>query len=474
MKNPNVISITKKDIAWNYLGNILNQSMNVLILPFILKLLSAQELGLWYVFGSVAAFVQLMDFGFAPTIMRNISYAWSGASELRAEGIAEVQSDDSRNYPLISSLLAASRKIYLLISAGAGVLLLSVGSVYVKSLIPPDSEMMLVAWFVYSIAVFINLYYGYWNPMLRGMAKIKEINQAVLFSRVLYVVSSAVGLMLGGGLLWISISYLISGLLLMFLSRMFFKKSVGSDLEKFSSGSKNQTAEIMRTIWPNARRLGIVTIGAWMTTRANTLICSSFLGLEVTAQYGLSLQLINMLGGIAVLLFNSYSPELASLKINTLKDRYSRIFSRAITIQWLVSILGILAIALIGPPLLEAIGSQSRLLPVGIFLVLGVVYFLEWNHSTFATLITLSNRIPFVNASIITGTAIVILSLLSVWLTPLGILGLVLAQGAVQLAYNNWHWPRMVLQEDRMSIGGILGSSSRELITAARSLFIKR
>lgn len=219
MNHKNVISITRKDIAWNYLGSILNQSMNVLILPFILKLLSTQELGLWYVFGSVAALVQRMDFGFAPAIMRNISYAWSGASELRAEGIAEMGANGSRNYPLISSLLAASRKIYLVISSAAVVVLLSGGSFYVNSLSPSESEMMLVAWIVYVIAVFTNLYSGYWNPMFRNIGKTKEINQALLFSRALCVVSAAIGLMLGGGLLWISLSYLVSGLLLMFFHR---------------------------------------------------------------------------------------------------------------------------------------------------------------------------------------------------------------------------------------------------------------
>ena len=81
-----MISITKKDIVWNYLGTVLNLSMNVLILPFVLRLLTVQELGLWYVFGSVAALVQLMDFGFAPAIMRNISYAWSGVISFIAEG----------------------------------------------------------------------------------------------------------------------------------------------------------------------------------------------------------------------------------------------------------------------------------------------------------------------------------------------------------------------------------------------------
>ena len=458
-----MISITKKDIAWNYLGTILNQGMNVLILPFILRLLSPQELGLWYVFASVAALVQLMDFGFAPSIMRNISYAWSGAKELKSDGISGTNANKDRDYSLIGSLVSASKKIYLIISLSAGIVLLSVGSIYVNSLLPQNSEQMMLAWIVYALAVYINLYYSYLSAMLRGIGKIKETNQALVMSRALYVVSAIIGLLLGGGLLWMSASYLFSGLLMMFMSKIYFKRSIGHELDISHSGSKDQAANIMRTIWPNAKKQGIVTIGAWMTTRASTLICSSFLGLETTSQYGLSLTLINITGGIASLLFGSYAPELASLKINDEKKRYIKIFSRAISVQWFVAILGISMITFAAPPVLKAIGSNSKLLPTGTLFILGVVYFLEWNHSTFATLITLSNSVPFVKSAMYSGTSIVVLSFLSIWLTDFQIIGLILSQGIVQLAYNNWRWPKLVLDENNITIRDIITSSADEM-----------
>jgi O-antigen/teichoic acid export membrane protein len=67
-----LIKITKEDVIWNYAGSILNLGMNVIILPFVLRILSTEELGLWYVFGSISALVSLLDFGFSPSIMRNI------------------------------------------------------------------------------------------------------------------------------------------------------------------------------------------------------------------------------------------------------------------------------------------------------------------------------------------------------------------------------------------------------------------
>ena len=37
--------------------------------------------------------------------------------------------------------------------------------------------------------------------------------------------------------------------------------------------------------------------------------------------------------------------------------------------------------------------------------------------------------------------------LLSLRFTSLGLLGVVLAQGIVQLSYNNWRWPKYVLDD---------------------------
>ena len=71
------IKITNKDIVWNYLGYGITFGINVILLPLVLHFLSEEELGLWYVFTSIGALVTLFDFGFAPQIARNITYAFS-------------------------------------------------------------------------------------------------------------------------------------------------------------------------------------------------------------------------------------------------------------------------------------------------------------------------------------------------------------------------------------------------------------
>ena len=464
------IKISKSDVVWNYAGNVINLGLNTLLLPVILRSLSIQELGIWYVFVSLAALANLMDFGFSPTIMRNISYAWSGANEIYKEGALFVESDSqSINYKLIRDIIESSKKIYLIISLFAFVIMITAGSYYIISLLESDQIHVLLSWSIFTFAIFVNIYLGYWNPILKGIGNIKKANQILVISRIVYLIFVIIGLLLGGGLIWLSLSQLFLGFITGAISRFIFEKYVGEGFTNIRRSESLQIKNIFEIIWFNAKKMGIVTIGSWLISRSSTLLCSSFLGLEITSKYGLSLQLLGIVGSISSLMINSYSPELISLKINQNNERFSRIVSRAVVVQWITNIFGILIVISLGPRFLGLIGSNSTLLPTGILWLMGVVLFLESNHSTFATIITLSNKVPFVKASIISGLAIIFISFLSLELTSLGVAGLVLSQGLVQLAYNNWRWPVIVMNENNLTISSMVRNAFLEI-----SLIIKQ
>lgn len=458
-----MIKITKRDIIWNYAGSILNIGMSFFILPFVLTMLSSHELGLWYVFGSLSALVALVDFGFSPTIMRNITYVWSGAKELMPEGTPSMEINGKPNYSLLNSIISASRKIYLILSIISGLLLLTLGTLYIQSLLEKNEMQYLVAWIIYAVAIFLNLFYSYWTPLLKGIGAIKEANQVLVISRTIYVVFAIVGLLFGGGLIWLSLMYLISGLLLGLLSKRFFLKIILMNNNQQKTEEIYSLKTIFSIVWPNAKKQGIVTIGAWLITRSSTLICSTYLGLETTAKYGLSLQVLGVVGSFSSLLFNSYAPEIAYLKVNNYTQRYKQIFSRAIALQWIVGLIGIAFVLMLGPSALRLIGSNSVLLSKETLIILAIILFLEWNHSTFATLITISNTVPFVSSSIYSGIGIIVLSYLTVEFTNYGILGVVLAQGFVQLVYNNWRWPLWVFKENDSSVLRVIRDFSTEI-----------
>lgn len=456
------VKISRKDILWNYGGNILNIGMGILLLPIVLHTLSSQELGLWYVFGSISGLVTLVDSGFCPTIMRNITYCWCGATELLPEGVSQVDVEGKPNYSLLKSVIEASKKIYLMLALIAGALLISIGTFYIYQLSPEKESKYLIAWLIYAFAVFLSLYYNHWFPLLRGIGAIKEANHVMIITKIIDIVFSTIGLLLGGGLIWLSIMFLISGILVRILSKVYFSKLVGSEYLDQKVDNRYNFQKIFRTIWPNSKKNAIVTFGTWLMTGSTTLLCSTYMGLSTTSQYGLSLQLLGTIGNFSSLLLKSYIPEITYWGIRHNVKRYNQIISRVMAFQWLLGIIGIMGLVLVGPICLKLTGSNATLLPSDILTLLGIVLFLEWNHSSFQTLITLSNTIPFMRASIYSGIGIMVLSLTFFNFSELGILGLVISRGIVQLSYNNWYWPRQVLRENQSSVLKILKTSFEE------------
>lgn len=68
-------------------------------------------------------------------------------------------------------------------------------------------------------------------------------------------------------------------------------------------------------------------------------------------------------------------------------------------------------------------------------------------HSNAATFIATRNRIPFVKSSILSGIAIILISLILINFTNLELWSLLISQAIVQLSYNNWKWPLEVNKE---------------------------
>ncbi len=102
-------------------------------------------------------------------------------------------------------------------------------------------------------------------------------------------------------------------------------------------------------------------------------------------------------------------------------------------------VVGGLVLIRAGPWLLQTMGSRTLLLPTLPLLALSVITFLEVHHSQYASLVMTENWNPFVPApALLSG---IIASAASFWLAPrLGVAGILLSQGVVQLAFNNW-WP---------------------------------
>ena len=467
------IQIGKKDVIWSYLGYFFNLGTNVLLMPFILRLVQGNELGLWYTFLSVGALVNLLDFGFSPTLIRNITYAWSGVSEIKKEGSSAI-SNAEPNYVLFFQVLSACKYVSLIIASLALVIMLTIGSAYIMFISANMSFAVYApAWVIYSFAVFLNIFYNYWTTSLKGIGDIKQAQISVICSKLVQILVSLIGLFLGGGIIALSSAYMLSGFVLRFLSKQFLfrNKQVSENRKKIPGSIKiDEVKRLIQKIWYNAKKTGIVNLCAFIVTQGNTLICSAFIGLEATASYGLCMQLVTVIQGVAQIFFATNEPKMINTKISGNTKKSLRELSLAVVIYLLIFVIGIIGVTFVGIPFLKLIRSNTEL-PFQMFLLLSAHWLLEGQHSLFVLYISFSNKIPYVKASIVSAFFILIGQLLIATQTNFGIYALIILQATVELCYNNWKWPSVVLKELKINYFKMIKIGNFELIKLIKGFF---
>lgn len=471
------IHVSKKDVIWGYLGYFFTLFTNILILPFVMKMVPSVELGLWYTFLSIGQIVSIFDGTFTGSVSRNITYAWSGLKEINKEGFSELcENSEGPNYRLLISVLATCKKIYTVISFIALFFFLTVGTLYIYRVsIDIDIKIWGSAWIIYLVAVFLNLYYSYWLTSLRGVGAIKESQQANVVAKILQIVISLVGLFCNGGIVILALAYLISNIVLRFYGKhcLFKYGEIGNCYKKYIRViRKDELKDNFLKIWHNAKKNGISCLGAYAITQTTTLVCSAYFGLSKTASYGLALQLITAVAGVASIYFNTAKPKLTELKIGKEKtrDAFIKELSLSIFIYWLSYMLMMIVLLFIGLPVIGYIKSDTQLSAVMI-LFMGLYLFLETNHSLFAALIEMSNTVPYVKASLISAFAIIIFEFLVGRYTSLGIYGLMFVQFIVQICYNNWKWPSYIMREYRITPLTIIKIGAVELLNLFKYVF---
>lgn len=440
------IKITKKDIIWSYASYILQTSAGILLLPLILRMLPPEELAIWYVFLSITALVNLLDFGLQPTIMRNVSYVYSGARSLSREGIIEQKESLDIDYSLLKTLISSVKKLYFGIATIIALILFTVGTGYLEGItidLANQSD-ILFAWRIYILSVVLNFYFYYYTPLLTGQGRIAQSNQTIVLSKISFLLFSVVGLYFGYGLAGVAFGNLVGSIVNRVSSYYFF---YDKETKMFLKDVEKKDYDIFSILWTNAYKLGLVSVGSFLITKGNTLIAAKYLTLDTVASYGLTLQMVNLLVVFSSILFRTYMPLFNQSRMLGNSSELVGKFSKSIILMTYTYMLGAFVILLLGNKVLMFLGSNTLLLSTSQTLFILIILFLEMNHSNCATLITTKNIVPFVKPSLISGVCILLLALFNVTYLNMGLWGLLVAQGLVQVSYNNWKWPKEILRD---------------------------
>lgn len=417
----------------------------LLILPLTLWRIPSEELGLWYVFISLGALAALLDLGFAHAVNRAAGYLWAGSPGLLPFGIdpgspivengATIDNAlrRQRSLPMLSNLVASLRVYYLCMGALLLLLLATAGSAWIwrRSVGLADARSIRFAFLVYAVGVTLGFANSLWPSLLSGINAVRQAQQIMAACLVINLLLACAGLLLGWGLWALVVATIVAGFAERIIGRAVFRNLVPLPRGEFDFS-------IIRVLWPNAWRTAAVGLGAFAILQANTLICSAFLDLRTTASYGLSLQAVTLLVGISSVWVTLKMPMINRLRVQGRLERIALLFRKRIALAVFTFLFGGIVLLWLGKPLLHLLKTQTQLLPASLLTILLLIQLLEMHHSLYGELVYSENINPFVKPALISGVAVIILSAL---LTPrLGVLGMLLASGLVQLCFNNW-WP---------------------------------
>jgi len=429
-------------VFWSWGMNGVRLASGLLLLPLLLRLLPANDLGSYYMLLPLMAVVPMLDFGLAASIDRNVSYAMGGATQLLAQGMREdVPGDGNPNFSLLWKLLRATRVYYLILAGIVFLGLALVGTVVLRPAILQTSHPNLT-WLAWGLAILnatVDLYTIWWTVYLRAMNRVLASARILFIGYALKIILAAALLLLGAGLASIFAAGLLSSLLIRVLSRRACLSLLPPD-----EGPPPTRAELvgtLRVLWPNGWRTGLQLFSGFACANANAYICFKVFGLRANSQYGLSLQVLGIIQGMAMVWTAVKWPIVGQYRARQDYAGLRRLLWPRLWLQMGTFLfLAALACAL-GPWLLRWIGSDKQLLPPLWFLLLLVHGFFDGGVTVWTTFLATENRVPSLWPIVAMNAANVVLVLLLIFTTDLqlGVFAVVpLITGAV---FNYWYWP---------------------------------
>ena len=446
------IAARKSDIIWNYVGTIASMGSNFLLIPLLLVFLTTEQMGLWYVFIALSGLAQLLEFGFTSTLSRNIVYCLSGARRLTRQGCDSESVRPGVDWHLMRSVMRASKAVYAIMGLIGLVLASTLGSAYVLQVTGGFAvQGSLPSWCVFVASIFSNLYFLYCLTFLRGIGDIAGENKAKTLARIAQIVITAILLVAGLGLLAASIGYFLYSFLLRLIANIEFgkhayvQKGLDSDASMIT---RLEILEVLRTVSFVASRDGIVSLAWYGATQAASLISSIYFGLEETATYSVMLQFATAIHNISGSYIRSFFPAFQSASLSQDEKSQQAILERGMSCYVALFAVGTVLASLLLPVL--TLFREDFVCDQALFFGIAAYYFLLNQHSLYCCLIVSMNEIPYFKSYLVSTGCGILLSCLLCGAAKMGPWGLVIGQALPQLAYNNWHWPKYVL--DRIGI----------------------
>jgi O-antigen/teichoic acid export membrane protein len=307
-----------------------------------------------------------------------------------------------------------------------------------------DHTEVYIAWAILVALNTYSLYTMYYDSLMLGKGLIKRSKQIKIAGQSAYLIAAIVLIALRFNLIAIVSAQALSIVIIRILShRTIFTPEFRCLLHGVKASAKK---DILKTIYPNAIKVGLTGLGGFLVVRSSTIIGSLFLPLEEIASFGITVQIVTIISSLSGVYFATYRPRIVQYRVQNDTAAIKRLYLNGCCFLFFTFLAGGLTLVFFGEWALNIIGSKTPLLSKSLMATVLLVYFLETNHANAGGILLTKNEVPYFKASLASGCSTVVLMFLFLRHTNIGVWGLILSQGIAQ-GYNNWKWPKEVLKE---------------------------
>jgi hypothetical protein len=302
--------------SWSIVNKIVNLVANGIILFMIAKILSSDDVALWYLFGAIFAIVGIMEGGFLQTISRHITYI--------------INKKESHLDLDCNEFIKINNRVFVKIVVAIAVIALLGGSFYLSQYKRIEvCWQEYIAWGIFVISGTVGLLSNLHSSILLGFQKVVIVQKNQIISTLanLFLV-----------FLFLEVfkwEYLISFVLCFGLSRvlLFVLNLRKSKLCYNISETKSGKEHILRKLVVDDMKKMLINIISFnLLTSVFYMLMATYVSVDLLASLGFTTQILNYVGGFTSILLSSNIPYFAALfSMNRLKYLNGIVIRRGVT-----------------------------------------------------------------------------------------------------------------------------------------------
>lgn len=420
-------------VSASWLRFLLVTVIGLLQTPLLFRYLPAPELGVWYLFFTVATFLALSDLGLPSAFGRAVSYVWGGRNkgeDVEVDPVAafycNISLSDLYKSALFATLLMALLVALLGFPFAYGYVVTVAGD-------PELSRRATLALLLFICGVVANLLAAIPNACLSGLGDVGLDNATRSVTQVIGFVMILLFLPSYPDIKTLSLIYLGQGVLALFSGHWLLVRR--HSISGWLSG--NLSFPAIRRMYLESLPVLVTRLGVWLVLESNLMIAGYLLGAGQLPNYAALRQVVMMGMSVPTSIPIALAPYAAAAYSAGNLEKVRYYYTVAVRYSLLVAALWAAGLLVWAPRVMDAWLGPGHFVGYPVLMPLVLTCFLELHHSSHCFFVWSTGRWPFMTSSLIGGLLNLILAFTGCRYYAFA--GLAWGTMAAQLLTNNWY-----------------------------------